>query len=83
MRLRLAELRFQTLVLFPLLKMLVKGDDQHTAAGEKCGVGNNRQIIGVDVQLELRLEIEAVFVKKAGIERIVPSSISTGGFFQF
>ena len=71
LHLRLSELRFQALVLLPFLKMLVEGDDQYTATGEKRGVGDHRQIIGVDVQFELRLEIEAVLMQKTGVERIV------------
>ena len=51
--------------------MLVEGYDQHTAAGEKRGIGDDRQIICVDVQFELRLEIEAVLMQEPGVERIV------------
>ena len=69
--LRLGELRFQRFVLLPFLEMPVKRDDEDAPAGEKRHVADDGQIVGVDVQLKLWLEIEAVFIKEPGVYGVV------------
>ena len=58
--------------------MSIEGDDDHTVAAEQCQVADRRTVVGIDVQLKLRLEVKAVFVQEAGVHGVVTSH----GFYQ-
>ena len=54
-----------------LIKMAVEGDDYDTIAGEQGHIVDDREIVGIHIDLELRTEVEAVLVEEPGIEGII------------
>jgi len=51
--------------------MAFKGNDNHTPTVEESHIADNGKIVGIDIKLELRLEVKGILVKKTSIERIV------------
>lgn len=51
--------------------MALKGDDDHTPAGEKRHVIDHRQVVGIDIQLELRREVKGIFMQETGVDGVV------------
>ena len=54
-----------------LVKMPVEGDNDDAIAGKQGHVVDNRQEVGVHIDLELGLEVEAVFMEETGIEGVI------------
>ena len=68
---RLGKLPFEGGVTGLLVKMPVKGDNDDAVAGKQGHVVDNRQEVGVHIDLELGLEVEAVFMEEPGIEGVI------------
>ena len=47
--------------------MSVKRNDEHSVTGEHRHVGDDREVVGVDIQLVLWFKIEAVLIEKTSI----------------
>ena len=61
----------QIRVLFLRLEVAVKRNDTYTIRRKQRHIIHAGQIVGVDIQLELRAEIERIAVQKAGIDAVI------------
>lgn len=51
--------------------MAVKGNDDHTPTGKEGHITDDGQIVGVDVQLELRLKIKRIFMQVTSVNAVI------------
>ena len=67
----LCELPLERPVLLALVKVAVKGNDHHPAARKQRHIRHGREVVGIDIELELRLVVEAVLAQEPRVDGIV------------
>ena len=72
----LCEFPLERPVLLSLVKVAVKGNDHHPAARKQRHIRHGREVVGIDVELELRRKVKAVLAQEPRVDGIVPSFLN-------